>query len=83
MTTETGTGERVRVERTTEEVVIRLPRFGNVLRRFLPEEAVQHLNAAKREQLLAVRAVIDAAIERLDESETTARPTRRTEITVE
>ena len=83
MTTETETGERVRVERTADEVVLRIPRLSNVLRRFLPDEAVQHLHAARREQLLAVRAVIDAAIERLDDTDTDARPRRRSEITVE
>jgi len=39
------------------------------LRAFLPDEAVKHLYAARREQLLAVRSVVDAAIERVDAAE--------------
>jgi hypothetical protein len=75
--------DRVRVEQSPDEVVVRIPRLANVLRRFLPEEAVQHLQAAQREQLLAMRSIIDAAIERLEDSEREAKTPRRTEIPVE
>ena len=77
--------ETVRTERTRDEVVLRLPTLGRLLRAVLPQEAIGHLYAAQREQLLAVRAVIDAAIERLDEAQR-AEPRqtpRRTEIAVE
>ena len=74
--------ESVSAERTENEVVIRLPTMGRLLRNILPEEAVQHLNAAQREQLLAMRAVLDAAIRRLEHPDT-APKIRRTEIRVE
>ncbi len=35
----------------------------------LPEETRQHLRAARRERMLAMRSLIDAAIKRLDEGE--------------
>jgi hypothetical protein len=74
--------ESVSAERTENELVIRLPTVGRLLRSILPEEAVQHLNAAQREQLLAMRAVLDAAIRRLEQQDTAPR-IRRTEIRVE
>ena len=46
---------------------------GSVVRRLLPPEARKHLRAAQRERLLAVRALIDAAIQRTEE---TPRPRR-------
>lgn len=69
-------------ERTENEVVIRVPTLGRLLRACMPEEAVQHLQAARREQLLAMRALLDAAIQRLDDADTPPR-VRRTEIRVE
>jgi hypothetical protein len=78
--TTTG-GESVSAERTENEVVIRVPTLGRLLRAFMPEEAVEHLYAAQREQLLAARAMIDAAIKRLEEGE--PKRIRRTEIRVE
>ena len=80
-----GRPETVRVERTRDEVVLRLPTLGRLLRAVLPEEAIGHLYAAQREQLLAVRAVIDAAIERVEAAQRAqARPApRRTEVAVE
>jgi hypothetical protein len=77
--------ETVRAERTRDEVVLRLPTLSRLLRTVLPQEAVDHLYAAQREQMLAVRAVLDAAIERLEEAqraEPRQKP-RRTEIAVE
>jgi hypothetical protein len=76
------TAESVSAERTENEVVIRLPTFGRLLRNIMPEEAVRHLNAAQREQLLAMRAMLDAAIRRLEQQDTATR-VRRTEIRVE
>ena len=77
--------ETGRAERTRDEVILRLPTLGRLLRAVLPEEAIGHLYAAQREQLLAVRAVIDAAIERVEAAQRAqARPApRRTEVAVE
>ena len=58
-----------RAERTEEHVVVRLPRPGRFLRTFLPDAAVGHLLAARREQLLAVRSILDAAIDRVAAAE--------------
>ena len=76
------TAESVSAERTENEVVIRVPTLSRLLRNIMPEEAVQHLTAAQREQLLAMRACLDAAIRRLDEQDAAPR-IRRTEIRVE
>ena len=66
-----------------DEVVLRIPRLNNVLRRFLPEDTVQHLYAAQREQLLAMRSMIDHAIERVETAQREPPTPRRTEIRVE
>jgi hypothetical protein len=79
MTTETTTPPGSQRE---NEFVIRVPTMSRLLRSFMPEEAVQHLNAARREQLLAMRAMLDAAIQRLEQDEGATR-IRRTEIRVE
>ena len=76
------TAESVSAERTENEVVIRVPTLGRLMRNFMPEEAMQHLAAAQREQLLAMRAMLDAAIRRL-EAQDAATKIRRTEIRVE
>jgi hypothetical protein len=59
----------VRAERSEDHVVVRFPRPGRFLRTFLPDEAVGHLLAARREQLLAVRSMLDAAIGRVEAAE--------------
>jgi len=69
MSTETPSEPTVRAERTEEHVVMRFPRPGRFLRSFLPDEAVGHLLAARREQLLAVRSILDAAIDRVAAAE--------------
>ena len=43
---------------------------------FLPKETRQHLQAARREHLLAWRSILDAAIQRLEEGE---KPKRKAE----
>jgi len=55
------------------------------VRAFLPAEAVKHLYAAQREQLLAVRSVVDAIISYVEaaEREDGAGAPRRTEIHVD
>ena len=85
MATETqARGQTFRAERTENEVVLRLPSPNRVLRAFLPDEAVKHMYAAQREQLMALRCVIDAAISRIEAAEKTGQGVpRRAEITVE
>ena len=87
MSTDTSTAPTygVRAERTQDEVVVRLPSPNRLLRAFLPEEAIKHLYAAQREQLLALRSMIDAAITRIEDAEREGGNLgpRRTEITVE
>jgi hypothetical protein len=81
----TTNGPTVRAERTRDEVILRLPNPNRVLRAFLPEEVVKHLIAAQREQLLAVRAMIDALVARIEAAEQDEADfaPRRNEITVE
>ena len=78
-------GQTPRAERALDEVVLRFPSLNRLVRAFLPEEAVKHLYAAQREQLLALRSVLDAAITRVEAAERdgAARPSQRTEIEVE
>ena len=45
---------------------------------FLPSEARDHLRTARKEQLLAVRAVIDKMVDRLDRKPPPARRRRET-----
>jgi len=66
-----------------DEVVIRLPNVAGWLREQIPDEFFQHMRAARREQLLAMRALIDAALERGERAESAARSRTRTEISVE
>jgi hypothetical protein len=76
----------LRGERSANEVVLRFPSPNRLLRALLPPDAVQHMYAAQREQLLALRSVIDAAITRIEEAEREGGPgsrPRRTEITIE
>jgi hypothetical protein len=47
---------------------------GSFLRRLLPPEARKHLRAAQRERLLAVRAVLDSAIQRTEDAPPPRRP---------
>lgn len=78
-------GTTIRAEATENEVLLRLPNPNRLLRALLPEDAVKHLMAAQREQLLFMRAMIDAAITRIEtaEHEGAQLGPRRTEITVE
>ena len=45
--------------------------FLEILLDFVPEEAKKHLRAARREKLLAVRAILDAKIKDIERKETT------------
>lgn len=50
-----------------------------IMRRFMPDEAVDHMKAARRENLLALRATVDAWIARIDRSREGKEPLRRRE----
>ena len=79
-------GHAFRAERTRDEVVLRFPSLNRLVRAFLPAEAVKHLYAAQREQLLAVRSVVDAIISYVEAAERedgTGAPRRTTEIHVD
>jgi hypothetical protein len=81
----TERGHSFRAERTDDAVVLRFPSLNRLLRAFLPDEAVKHVQAARREQLLALRAVLDAAITRIESAaqEHDRRDVRRTELRIE
>jgi hypothetical protein len=76
-------GARVTAEAGREEVVIRMPNLFGWFERAMPPEFVAHMRAARREQLLALRCLIDAAIERTERSEQEGRRRRRVEIEVD
>jgi hypothetical protein len=57
--------------------------FQASLRALLPEEFWEHRRAARREALLAVRSLIDAALERIEEEERAERPKRAKKIEIE
>jgi hypothetical protein len=86
---ESGTGRNSSASVTAEsrghesEVVIRMPNVVAWLRDQVPDEFVTHMRAARREQLLAVRSLIDRAIERTERSESQSRSRRRIEIEVD
>jgi hypothetical protein len=80
---EASGGARVTAEAGREDVVIRLPNVFGWLDRALPEEFRAHMRAARREQLLAFRSLIDAAIERTEQAEGEGRRRRRVEIEVD
>ena len=78
-------GHAFRADRTYDEVVLRFPSLNRLVRAFLPAEAVKHLYAAQREQLLAVRSVVDTMISNVEvaEREDGAGAPRRTQINVD
>ena len=79
-------GHAFRAERRYDEVVLRFPSLNRLVRAFLPAEAAKHLYAAQREQLLAVRSVVDAIISYVEAAERedgTGAPRRTTEIHVD
>jgi hypothetical protein len=78
-------GHAFRAERTYDEVVLRFPSLNRLVRAFLPAEAAKHLYAAQREQLLAVRSIVDAMISHVEVAgrEDGAGAPRRTEINVD
>ena len=74
----------IHADRIDDEVVLRIPSLSRLMRAVLPTEAVKHLQAAQREQLLALRAVLDGVISRMDAVEPEDRQAaRRTEIRID
>ena len=69
--------------RDRDEVIIRLPNVGTWLRDQLPDQFFEHMRAARREQLLAMRSLIDRAIERNEQADSRGKSRRRVEIEVE
>ena len=65
------------------EVIIRMPNLFAWLRDQVPDEFVTHMRAAQREQLLAMRSLIDRAIERNEQADSRGKSRRRVEIEVE
>ncbi len=55
-------------------------RAGRRMFRLLPEEFGRHMRAAQREQLLAVRSLLDAVIQRLEPGEKPERQAKEVEI---
>ncbi|HNT24990.1 MAG TPA: hypothetical protein PKM21_11530 [Anaerolineales bacterium] len=47
---------------------------------FLPKEAREHLRTARREQLLALRSLLDTAIEQLEKEEKPRHKAERVEV---
>jgi hypothetical protein len=73
----------VTAEAGRDEVVIRMPNLFAWFERRVPPEFMTHVRAAQREQLLALRCLLDAAIERTEKSEQEGRRHRRVEIEVD
>ncbi len=49
----------------------------------LPRDVGKHLRAARRERLLALRSMIDAALERMEEAEEAAAGSRSEKVDIE
>ncbi len=83
--TTAGTPGATPSDRDTSSMTIRLPTLNRLLRQLLPDETVNHMYAAQREQLLAIRSLVDAAIENVEKLERDDTPKRkqRIEIAVE
>lgn len=83
--TETRASATAETRGDQAEFTIRVPNLGRLFQDMLPEDFRTHMRAAQREQLLAVRSLIDAAIQRMDQpSEPRNRRGRsRVEIAVE
>lgn len=57
--------------------------FMELLLDFVPEEARKHLRAARREKLLAVRAILDAKIKEIEKKEKTKSKRKPQKVKVE
>jgi hypothetical protein len=70
-----------------EEIIIRLPNIGRMIRNMLPPEAAEHFRVAQREQMLGWKAMLEAGLRALDEegeaAKTSGKSTGRVEIPLE
>ena len=57
--------------------------FLELLLDFVPEEARKHLRAARKEKLMAVRAILDAKIKDIEKKETTKGKKKSQKVKVE
>ncbi|HEX5416441.1 MAG TPA: hypothetical protein VFZ25_12300 [Chloroflexota bacterium] len=69
-----------RLDHLEREQSAGLPNLMDVLDRFFPRNVREHLRAARREQLLAARALIDDLIEGMEESSAKSNPRRRIDV---
>ena len=67
------------IERQGEELVLRFKRPDL----HLPDDTKSHLRVARKETLLAIRSLLDRAIERAEEAETGKEKKKRAKIEVE
>lgn len=75
-------GAGVGVGQHRDRTVLRVPTMERVLRSIFPDDAVDHMKAARREDLLTLRALLDASIRRLEPREPEPR-SRHVDIVVE
>jgi hypothetical protein len=52
-----------------DDYVVRIPNFSKALKGILPDDAAEHLRNASREQLLALRSLIDSGIDMIEKAE--------------
>lgn len=57
-----------------------MPNLMDVVDRLFPKNVREHMKAARREQLLAVRALIDDVLEGMDENATPSNKRRRIDV---
>jgi hypothetical protein len=75
---------KAEAQASRDELLVRLPNPLTWLQDAMPEDFKTHMRAAQREQLLAMRSLIDAALERIDQREKGGSAgRRRVEIAVE
>jgi hypothetical protein len=74
--TNSASGEQGRLQ-------MKVPTLDRVFRLFLPDDALVHLRNARRESLLAMRAMIDARLQELDTADQAGGSARRGDIAVE
>ena len=55
--------------RDEDGIVIRIPRLDRWLTGWMPADAREHFLNAQKEQILGMRALLDAALQRIEENE--------------
>lgn len=69
-----------RLERESSSGTPGMPNLMDVVDRLFPKNVREHMRAARREQLLAVRALIDDVLEGMDEGATQGNKRRRIDV---